>query len=104
MISTAYFSTSLDPPTSARVAELFRTLGDASRVRILSVLASGEANVGTLAQAVGISASAVSHHMRVLRQMRLVRGRKEGRQVFYHLDDDHVFDLFQRGVDHVLHG
>ena len=52
----------------------------------------------------GISESAVSHHMRGLRQMRLVRAPKEGRQVFYCLDDDHVAVLFRQGLDHVLHG
>jgi DNA-binding transcriptional ArsR family regulator len=53
---------------------------------------------------VGISESAVSHHLRGLRQMRLVRARKQGRLVYYMLDDDHIADLFQRGLDHVLHG
>ena len=61
-------------------------------------------NVSALAAAVGISESAISHHMRGLRQMRLVRARKAGRQVFYRLDDDHILDLFERGLDHVLHG
>ncbi len=94
----------LDERTAARVAELFSALSDASRVRIISVLAEREMNVGELAEAVGLSESAVSHQLRGLRQMRLVRARKEGRYVYYALDDDHVADLFQRGLDHVLHG
>jgi ArsR family transcriptional regulator, lead/cadmium/zinc/bismuth-responsive transcriptional repressor len=94
----------LDEQLASRTAELFRALGDTSRVRIISVLAEGEMNVGSLAEAIGISESAISHHMRGLRQMRLVRARKEGRQVFYSLDDDHILDLFARGLDHVLHG
>ena len=94
----------LDERTAAQVAELFRALSDTSRVRIISALANCELNVSALAEAVGISESAVSHHMRGLRQMRLVRSRKEGRQVFYCLDDDHVADLFKRGLDHVQHG
>jgi len=94
----------LDEQLASRTAELFRALGDTSRVRIISVLAEGEANVGALAEAIGISESAISHHMRGLRQMRLVRARKEGRQVFYTLDDNHILDLFARGLDHVLHG
>jgi ArsR family transcriptional regulator len=61
-------------------------------------------NVGALAQRIGISESAVSHHLRGLRQLRLVRARKEGRQVYYRLDDDHIEDLYRRGLDHVLHG
>ena len=94
----------LDEQLASRTAELFRALGDTSRVRIVSVLADGEMNVGSLADAVGISESAISHHMRGLRQMRLVRARKDGRQVFYALADDHILDLFERGLDHVLHG
>ena len=86
------------------MAELFRALGDASRVRIIAALAVGELNVGALAGAVGISESAVSHHLRGLRQMRLVRFRRDGRQVFYALDDDHVITLFRQGLDHVEHG
>ncbi len=86
------------------MAELFRTLGDPSRVRIIAALAERECSVGALAKWVGISESAVSHHLRGLRQMRLVRARKAGRQVFYSLDDDHVLELFLKGLDHVRHG
>ncbi len=96
--------TALDERTASDVAELFRALSDTSRIRIISVLAAGEMNVGALAEAAGISESAVSHHMRGLRQMRLVRARKDGRQVYYGLDDDHVTDLYRRGLDHVQHG
>jgi len=94
----------LDQQTAAQVADLFSALSDTSRVRMISVLAEQEMNVGELAEAVGLSESAVSHHLRGLRQMRLVRTRKEGRYVFYTLDDEHVADLFRRGLDHVLHG
>ena len=94
----------LDHRTAGHVAELFRAFSDPSRVRLISLLADREMNVGALAKAVGISESAVSHHLRGLRQMRLVRPRKEGRQVYYHLDDDHVAALFRQGLDHVQHG
>jgi ArsR family transcriptional regulator len=94
----------LDEHTAAQLAELFRAFGDASRVRLISALVQGELNVSALAEVVGISESAVSHHLRGLRQMRLVRFRREGRQVFYALDDDHVADLFRRGLEHVEHG
>jgi len=94
----------LDERTAAQVAELFRAFSDTSRVRIIAALAECELNVNSLASAVGISESAVSHHMRGLRQMKLVRTRKEGRQVFYCLDDDHVAALFKQGLDHVQHG
>lgn len=94
----------LDEYQAAQVAELFRALSDTSRVRIIAALLAGERNVSALAEAVGISESATSHHMRGLRQMRLVRARKAGRQVFYCLDDDHVAVLFRRGLEHVQHG
>ena len=86
------------------MAELFRAFSDTSRLRLISLLADGEMNVGALAQSVGVSESAVSHHLRGLRQMRLVRPRKDGRQVYYILDDDHVAALFRQGLDHVQHG
>jgi len=92
----------LDEHSAAHVAELFRAFSDTSRVRIVSVLVKGELNVSTLAQAVGISESAVSHHMRGLRQLRLVSARKEGKEVFYRVDDPHIVRLFLQGVEHVL--
>ena len=93
----------LDDHTASDVAELFRALSDTSRVRLMAALIDGEMNVGALAEAAGISESAVSHHLRSLRQLRLVRARKEGRQVFYTLDDQHIADLFLRGVAHIQH-
>ena len=97
-------SLSLDARLATQLAELFRALGDPSRVCIIAALLEGETNVSELAEFVGISPSAVSHQLRSLRLMRLVRARKQGRQVYYSLDDDHVADLFQRGLDHVQHG
>jgi len=94
----------LDDATAQHIAELFSVLGDTSRVKIVAALLNGPMNVQSLADAVGISASAISHHMRGLRQMHLVRAHKQGRQVFYSLDDQHVEELFLRGIDHVLHG
>lgn len=101
----AITSTDLDLDTAAQMAELFSTMSDASRVRIIAALSAGEEmNVGELAARVDISHSAVSHHLRHLRQMRLVRARKEGRYVYYALDDEHVHDLFRCGLEHVTHG
>lgn len=98
-------STELDLKTAAMMAELFSTMSDASRVRIIAALSTAEEmNVGDLAEQVGISHSAVSHHLRHLRQMRLVRARKDGRYVYYALDDEHVHDLFRCGLEHVTHG
>jgi len=94
----------LDARSAGHLADLFGALSDPSRVRMLTALMQGEQSVSELAELVGISESAISHHLRGLRQMRLVRARKAGRQVFYSLDDDHIQDLLQRGLDHVLHG
>jgi ArsR family transcriptional regulator, lead/cadmium/zinc/bismuth-responsive transcriptional repressor len=88
---------------SLQLADLFRTLSDASRLRIISALLENELNVGDLAEALGMSASAVSHQLHGLRQMRLVRMRKQGREVFYILDDSHVSALFQQGLEHLEH-
>ncbi len=89
---------------AAHLAELFNALSDPNRLRIISTLLKGERNVGDLAAGIDLSESAVSHQLRGLRQMRLVRARKAGRQVFYSLDDDHVARLFQMGLEHVEHG
>ncbi len=104
MTSRPRKSLALDDRTAGDVAELFRALSDTSRIKLMAALVGGETNVGALAAAVGISESAVSHHMRNLRQLRMVRARKEGRQVFYTLDDQHIIDLFVRGVAHVQSG
>jgi DNA-binding transcriptional ArsR family regulator len=93
----------LDERSAERLAEIFSALSDPSRIRIISALKENEVSVGALAEIVAMSESAVSHHLRGLRQLRLVRGRKVGRQVFYTLDDEHIADLFQRGLDHVMH-
>ena len=87
-----------------QLAELFSALSDASRVRLISLLIEGEMSVSALAEGLNMSESAVSHQLRGLRQMRLVRARKDGRQVFYSLDDDHVAKLYSMGLDHVEHG
>ncbi len=92
----------LDEHTAAHVAELFGAFSDTSRVRIISVLAAGEQNVGALANAVGLSQSAVSHHMRALRQMRLVTFRREGRLVYYALNDEHIRRLVDDSLKHVM--
>jgi DNA-binding transcriptional ArsR family regulator len=84
------------------LSDTFRMLGDPTRVRILDVLAAGELCVCDIAHLVGTSESAVSHQLRLLRGMRLVRPRRAGRQVYYALDDQHIISLFQQGVRHVL--
>jgi ArsR family transcriptional regulator, lead/cadmium/zinc/bismuth-responsive transcriptional repressor len=94
----------LDEHIAAHVAELFRAFSDTSRVRILSALIDAEMNVTALAEAVGISESAISHHLRGLRQMHLVQSRREGKEVYYRLEDEHIIALFQQGVSHIKNG
>jgi ArsR family transcriptional regulator len=94
----------LDEHVAAHVAELFRSFSDTSRVRILSALMAQELNVGALADLVGISESAVSHHLRSLRQMGLVVSRRHGKEVYYLVDDEHIITLFNQGVNHVRQG
>ncbi len=91
----------LDEHTAAHVAELFRSFSDTSRVRILSAIMEQEMNITTLAGLVGVSDSAVSHHMRGLRQMRIVQARRDGKEVYYSVIDPHIVALFLQGVRHV---
>jgi len=91
----------LDEHTAAHVAELFRSFSDTSRVRILSTIMEQEMNTSKLAELIGITESAVSHHLRGLRQMRFVRARRDGKEVYYSVIDPHIVALFQQGVEHV---
>ncbi len=102
MTDSSKASQVLDEHYAVHVAELFRAFSDASRVRIMSVLVNGEVNVKALAKMVAVSESAVSHHLRWLRQMRLVTARRAGKEVFYRVDDTHLIALFQQGVEHIL--
>ncbi len=87
-----------------RLAEIFAALSDPTRLRMISAMSHHELSVGELSRLVGISESATSHQLRLLRSQRIVRARKSGRQVFYALDDEHVHDLLDRGLAHVAHG
>jgi ArsR family transcriptional regulator len=91
-----------DESVFQRLAETFRALGDPTRARILFALTLGEQCVCDLAGALAASESLVSHHLRWLRAMDLVRARRDGRRVFYALDDAHITQLFEGGLEHVL--
>lgn len=93
----------LDDDTASKIADQFAALSETSRVRIIAALLEGERRVSAIVEQVGLSQPVVSHHLRLLRQLRLVRARKEGAQVFYSLHDDHIADLFRRSLEHVLH-
>jgi len=89
-----------DEPAAA-LAETFKALGDVTRVRMLDALSRAELCVGDLATLIGMTESAVSHQLRFLRSVRLVRSRREGRLVFYSLDDHHIVGLLAQGLEHV---
>ena len=83
------------------LAELFRVFGDSTRIKILYALHDSELCVQDIADAVQLSQSAVSHQLRVLKDSKLVRFRREGKTVFYALDDDHVRSILSMGMDHI---
>lgn len=89
------------PDAVQGLADTFSALGDPTRVRMLDALSHGELCVCDLAAVLGLSQSAVSHQLRLLRGMRLVRPRRDGRVVFYSLDDHHIMLLFRQTLQHV---
>jgi ArsR family transcriptional regulator, lead/cadmium/zinc/bismuth-responsive transcriptional repressor len=94
----------LDVHTANRLAEVFKAISDPTRLRIITLLMHHEVCVHVMEEALGMTQSAISHQLRVLRQLNLVRFRKEGRHVFYALDDDHVRILLEQGLLHITHG
>ena len=92
----------IDETTSQRLADIFKVLGDPTRIKLLGLLTAAEMRVGDIAGALGVSA--ISHQLRVLRDARLVKYRREGKEAWYSLDDDHVVKLMRQGLDHVAHG
>ncbi|HPH96990.1 MAG TPA: metalloregulator ArsR/SmtB family transcription factor [Anaerolineaceae bacterium] len=95
--------TLLDGFTATRLADTFQALADPTRLRLISALLETELCVCDLAAVLGMTQSAVSHQLRLLRSLHIVRHRKEGRIVYYTLDDAHVRDLLQRGLEHISH-
>jgi ArsR family transcriptional regulator len=91
----------LDEASVIDLAETFKVLGDTTRVRILDALARTEVPVCDLAAVLGLTQSAVSHQLRLLRGMRLVKSRRDGRHILYTLDDHHILGLFEQGLEHV---
>jgi DNA-binding transcriptional ArsR family regulator len=84
------------------LAELFKVFGDTTRVKIISALFESEMCVCDIAELLHMSQSAISHQLRVLRHARLVKHRKEGKVVFYSLDDEHIKHIFDEGLEHIL--
>ncbi|MBQ8433640.1 MAG: helix-turn-helix transcriptional regulator [Clostridia bacterium] len=85
------------------VAELFKIFGDSTRIRILTALQQSELNVCDLASVLNMTKSAVSHQLRILRQAKLVKNRRVGKEIFYSLDDEHVRDIIAIAMTHLHH-
>lgn len=85
-----------------QIADLFKAFGDVTRVQILSQLVQRELCVGDIAEAVALSQSAISHQLRILKQMHLIKYRRDGKNILYSLADDHVRTILQMGLEHVL--
>ena len=92
----------LDDEVVFDLADIFKTIGDPTRIKILYALKERELCVCDLSELLNMSSSAISHQLRVLRNNKLVKYRKEGRSVYYSLDDSHVLSLFRQGLEHVL--
>lgn len=90
-----------DESTLMQLAELFRIFGDSTRIRILYALFEAEVCVCDLAKLLGMTQSAISHQLRLLKQARLIKSRRDGKTVFYSLADDHVRGLLQLATDHI---
>jgi ArsR family transcriptional regulator, lead/cadmium/zinc/bismuth-responsive transcriptional repressor len=93
----------LTEEVTTQLAETFKSMADPTRVRMLHALSHKELCVGDIAAVLGMTESAVSHQLRLLRSLRIVRARREGKLMFYALDDEHVTRLFQLTLDHLGH-
>ncbi len=94
----------LDGNTVLRLSDIFKTMGDPTRLKIIQALSTGEMCVCDIAAALGMEHSAISHQLRVLRNMKVVKFRKDGKEAIYSLDDEHVLMLFNEGLEHARHG
>ena len=90
-----------NPQTLQNLADLFKVFGDPTRIRILYALSAQELCVCDIAEILQMTQSAISHQLRVLKQMHLVKFRREGKTVFYSLADDHVYTILNQGIEHV---
>ena len=91
-----------DKDTLEQIAELFKGFADPTRVHILSLLEKQELCVTDIAEAVELSQSAISHQLRILKQMHLIKYRREGKNILYSLADDHVRTILEMGLEHIL--
>ncbi len=90
-----------DEDEMAELAELFKIFGDSSRIKILYALFDRQLPVSDIAESINMTVSAVSHQLRILKQNHLIRSRREGKNIIYALDDDHVYRILQMGREHI---
>ena len=91
----------MDENTLYDVAELFKNFSDSTRIRILYSLFGKELSVTEIAEALNMNQSAISHQLRILKNSKLVKNRREGKTIFYSLDDNHVYNIISQGIEHV---
>lgn len=91
----------LDEDKIIDISELFKIFGDSTRVKIINVLLDKEMCVNDIVNAINVSQSAVSHQLRILKSSKLVKYRKDGKEIYYSLADDHVEKIFRMGCEHV---
>jgi len=89
--------------TLFELSEFFRIFGDTTRIRIIQLLMEHDVSVNDIAMTLGLEQSVVSHQLRILRSANLVRQRRDGRKIFYTLDDEHIGQIFNTGLAHILH-
>ena len=89
--------------TLQKLAIFFSVLGDTGRIKIINTLIGGEYCVNHLAEEVGLSQSAVSHQLKVLKTNNIVKSRRDGKNIYYSLNDEHIFDIFEIGLAHITH-
>lgn len=92
----------IDDKTALLLADTFKAMGDGTRIKIINAISHAELCVCDIAYLLGMTQSAISHQLRLLRSLKLVKYRKEGKVVFYSLDDEHIVNLFKQGLEHVL--
>lgn len=94
-------SNMLDENKIIDLAELFKVFGDSTRMKIICALLQGELCVCDISYIINSTVSAVSHQLRILKQAKLVKYHKEGKVVYYSLDDEHVYEIFKKGCEHI---
>ena len=92
----------IDEDTLFDLADFFKLFGDSTRVKILYALSRSELCVGDIAELLGMTQSAISHQLRILKQSKLVKGRREGKTVLYYLADNHVTTILAQGIEHIV--